>query len=161
MTNSGKRIKFTPRWPGAIEGHAVNAVRKWFPALCAEHEFDDLLQEAWVVFHRCKERYPNIDNPKWFMAVFRTSLQNRLMNMAARCGRMISLDASPSLPVEEPSVAPIEERGPGLLGLNEIVARVLREVPEEARGFVLAIFFGPEAEGREAYRKLRVFLPPF
>lgn len=90
-----RKIKFTPRWQGAIEGHAVNTVKSFFSKLCADHEFDDLMQEAYIVFMRCGLRYKNtVDmNPAWFMALFRNSLRNKLINMCALCKLTVDIDA--------------------------------------------------------------------
>lgn len=145
-----KKIKFVPRWPGPIEGHAVNQIRRMYPGLCAEHEFDDLLQEAYLVFMKCKAAYPNIDNAAWFMAVFRTSLQNRLFNMAARCGRTVSLEA-----LEEAGQQFEQAVDDGLAGY----ARVLMgELPQTIRGLIWTACFGPSAEGRAALRQAQKLL---
>lgn len=88
-------IPFTPRWRGPIEGHAVNTVRSFFPKLCADHEFDDLMQEGYIVFMRCSTRYKNTANmnPAWFMSLFRNSLRNKLINLSAKCKHTVDIDA--------------------------------------------------------------------
>ena len=88
-----RKIKFTPRWEGAIKGHAVNTVKSFFPKLCADHEFDDLMQEAYIVFLKCSRRYRDtVDNPAWFMSLFRNSLRNKLINMSALCKLTVDID---------------------------------------------------------------------
>ena len=77
-----KKIPFRPIWPGPIEGHAVNTARYYYGHLHAWHEFDDLLQEAYIVFIKCKRAYAGtVDNPAWFMALFRNSLRNRFSTL--------------------------------------------------------------------------------
>lgn len=77
-----KKIPFRPIWPGSIEGHAVNTVRHYYGRLNAWHEFDDLLQEAYIVFLKCKRAYSGtVDNPAWFMSLFSNSLRNRFSNL--------------------------------------------------------------------------------
>ena len=79
---SATTIKYVPRWPGPIEGHAVNTAKHFYGALHPWHEFDDLLQEAYIVFMRCKRAYGStVDNPAWFMSLFSNSLRNRFLNM--------------------------------------------------------------------------------
>lgn len=142
-----QKIVFTPRWPGEVQGHAVNTVRSFFPKLCAEHEFDDLLQEAYIVFMKCKAKFYG-DNPAWFMALFSQSLRNRLINLSAVCGRQISLD-DPTVEVPEPSG-----------GENDAFARVvMNELPEAVKQLIHAVCFGPGPEGRAACRKLLDTLP--
>lgn len=134
------RIPFQPRWPGAIEGHSVNSIKKWFPRLCAEYEFDDLLQEAYIVFMRCKSR-SKADNPAWFMAFYSRALNNRLNNLAAKCGRTISLEVA-----DAPEPAGHADDG--------FMAVVLAELPIAVKRLVHTALFEPGAAGRDAYRKL-------
>lgn len=142
------KVRFVPRWQGAIEGHAVNVVRRHFAMLCAEHEFDDLLQEAYLVYMRVKASYPAIDKPAWFMSVFSVSLRNHLLNMAAKCGRTVSLEDVPLGDLLEPQTAD--------LGFSSMV---LQELPEAVKHLIHAVCFGPGAEGRRAFRKLEQVLP--
>lgn len=77
-----KRNRFVPRWQGAIHGHAVNVCRSFFPKLCVFHEFDDLLQESYLVFMKCSRTYGNkVDNDAWFMALFTRMLHNRMIGL--------------------------------------------------------------------------------
>lgn len=141
-------IKYTPRFPGAIQGHAVNTVRKFFPKLSAEHEFDDLMQEAYIIFMRCKSRYgATVDNPAWFMSLFSRSLHNKLINMAEVSGRYISLE------LLEAKDEPASELDEGYL------RRVLQELPSRVRRQVGIFLNGSETESREAYRRLRKLYP--
>ncbi len=89
-----RMIPFTPRWQGPVEGHAVNVVKSFFPKLCADNEFDDLMQEAYIVFMRCSKRYKNTANmnPAWFMSLFRNSLRNRLINLSVKCHHTVNID---------------------------------------------------------------------
>jgi len=60
----------------------VNTVRYFYGKLHPWHEFEDLLQEAYIVFMRCKHMYGHVvDNPRWFMALFSRSLHNRMINL--------------------------------------------------------------------------------
>ncbi len=76
------KIPFRPIWPGPIEGHAINTIRHYYQQLHPWHEFDDLLQEAYIVFFKCKRAYSGrVDNAAWFMSLFSHSLRNRLINL--------------------------------------------------------------------------------
>lgn len=91
-----KAFPFVPRWHGEISGWAVRAIVKNFASLSADYEFEDLMQEAYLVYMRCKDRYgSSVDNAAWFMALFKVSLRNHLWQMAERSGRrrMLSLDS--------------------------------------------------------------------
>ena len=87
------KVPFYPRFTNAFEGHAHNVVRKMYPRLMLEHEFDDLLQEAWVVFLHCRSRYAGkVDNPAWFMALFSRALHNRFIDLQRHLFAYIPID---------------------------------------------------------------------
>lgn len=132
-------VKYTPRWQ-TVEGLTVLVVRQWYPALCAEHEFDDLMQEAFLVFARVRENYPHIDNRRWFNAFYTLALRNKLVNMAAKCGRTVSLEALP-----QAQWAVLEPRGDADEVLN---ATFLQRLPDEVKRLI-AIFLSDEDK---AYR---------
>jgi DNA-directed RNA polymerase specialized sigma24 family protein len=138
-----KPIPYVPRWQGAIEWHAINTARKLYPMLCAEHEFDDLMQEAYLVYMHCKVKGKSIDNPGWFMAFFSTCLRNKLLNMAKLCGRVIAMETPPDMAAD------------GDAGFERVV---LSELPEQIKRLIRAVCYGPGVQGR-AYRKLREHFP--
>lgn len=81
-------LPFVPRWEGECKGYAYNAMRRFWPTLQAWYEWDDLMQEAFLVFLKCKRRYYTfVDTPQWFMALFKTSLHNRLVNLVVSVPR--------------------------------------------------------------------------
>lgn len=143
-----RKIKFTPRWRGAIEGHAVNTVKSFFPKLCADHEFDDLMQEAYIVFMKCSERYKaTVEmNPAWFMSLFRNSLRNKLINMSAKCKQTVDVDA-------------LEQNDLLLaLGITDEVgylACVFSELPVRIRRLTHDMYFGDASGNKAAMRVLR------
>lgn len=145
MKKKPKVIAFVPRWQG-VEGLAVVIIRRHFGMLSAEHEFEDLLQEAWIVFSKVRTRYPNIDNQTWFTVVFGNSLRNRLLNMAAKCGRVLSLDAM-AVPPEPAAEGDAFDR------------LLMKKLPHKVRWLINQVCFGPGAQGREAYRKLQEYFP--
>ena len=82
VSRSARSIKFVPRWNGPIHGHAINTIRRYLPSLIAWHEFEDLLQEAYIVYMKCSRAYTGkVDTPQWFMSLFSRSLENKLINM--------------------------------------------------------------------------------
>lgn len=137
-------IKFTPRFNGPIQGRAVNIIKRFYPYLCAEHEFDDLMQEAWLVFARCKHLYgTTVDNPRWFMVLFGRALTNKLINLSKKCGRYISIEALDNF--EEPATE-----------VDMAFAnRLIRELPEEVHQLMAAVVSGTVADGRLAFAQIR------
>ena len=131
-----KAIPFTPRWQGAIQGHAVNTARKIYPALVAEYEFEDLLQEAYLVFVKVKGKYPQVDTPQWFMSLFSRSLYRHFARLADGCKYTLSLD-DPAITVAEPSMH--EDYIEGI-----ILSRLPKAAVEMARDIVFGSGVGCE-----------------
>lgn len=79
------KIKFTPCWKGPIEGFTVNIIRRFYPQVAGSYEFEDLLQEAYIKFLVCCRVYKNkIDNPAWFMSLYKQALTNQLITIVQR-----------------------------------------------------------------------------
>lgn len=47
-------------------------------------EFEDIVQEGGVVYTSVCNEYPNIDNPAWFMGMFKTSFCNHMCSFARK-----------------------------------------------------------------------------
>jgi|SRR3990167_2456927 len=144
------KIKYVPRWPGAIEGYAVNCIRRFYAQLAAEHELEDLLQEAYIVFMRCKARYSStVDNPRWFMALFQRALSNKLINLVHTTGRYISCEDIELMMNANGTHTPD-------IGYMRCV---MEELPVEIKSLVHEVCFADDTVGRAALRKLCKLLP--
>lgn len=139
-------IKYVPRFPGPIQGRAINLVKKFYPQLCSEYEFDDLLQEAYLVFMRCKELYGStVDKRSWFMVLFSRALQNKLINLSKKTGRYISIEALEETAFPEPATE----------GNETYLSCLLGELPEEVKQLVAAVVSGAVADGRLAFAQMK------
>lgn len=75
------RLVFTPQWEGQIKRYATGYIREhmW---RCRQYgsdegeKFQDLLQEAWIIFDRISYTYPRVVDPPHFLALFKTALRN-------------------------------------------------------------------------------------
>lgn len=95
------QARFIPRWSGPIEGYAVNAIRRAYPTLSPEYEFEDLLQEAYIKYMKCVRTYRGrVDNAAWFMALYKCSLNNHLVGLVQRCSRYNFLEYRESFEFE-------------------------------------------------------------
>lgn len=66
---------------GPIEGYVVNFLRKNYWKVERTVPRDDVMQEAHVVYLRCKRRYPDVED-KHFMALFKTAWSNHFTDLA-------------------------------------------------------------------------------
>lgn len=83
--------KFLAEWDGPIEGYTVKYVSKWnYNNL---FELQEMIHEGYLVFTKTKIKYANsVDNPSWFMSLYKTSLRNRLVDLTKRKIILESLD---------------------------------------------------------------------
>lgn len=73
---------YKPVWEGVIEGYATNEINKnLWKFLWIGYEFEDLKQEAWLVFNTCRSQYLEIDTPQHFMSLFKTALHNKFYDL--------------------------------------------------------------------------------
>lgn len=82
---------YTPVFKGPIEGYVVNHLRANYWRVSALLEYEDVLQEAWVVFLSLVRRYSEIDTPQHFMSLFKTSWRNHFNDLATATTRSRSI----------------------------------------------------------------------
>lgn len=134
-----KPIPFVPRWSGAVQGHAINTTKRFYPRLAAYHEFDDLLQESYLVFLRCKRRYHGkpssnygaVDNPAWFMSLFSRALSNQFLKLISATPRYNLLEDYSDDSSLEP-IGEVENSGYFAQMLSELPAEILELVRSAA-----------------------------
>ena len=105
--NRRPRVRgFIPRWTGPIEGYTINLVRRYYPQLAAEHEFEDLLQEAYIKYLICVRTYKGrVDNGAWFMSLYKRALTNHLPSLLHRHARYKLLEYGGDASSQEPSIS--------------------------------------------------------
>lgn len=77
------KLDFVPEWQGPIEGFAVNYMNRNLWRVEPEHDFDDLMQDAYLYFLICCQSYPNVSEAKHFMALFRVCLFNHMCYLSS------------------------------------------------------------------------------
>ena len=120
-------LVWAPAWQGVTQRWAASYIsaNKWrAPRYCG---FDDLMQEAWIIYQRVEQKYPRIIEPNKFMALYKAALANWFNDRACYMKRRGTQDAElRTEPLEEclqqPTTPP-----PELLGL------LLDEAPQELR----------------------------
>lgn len=93
MTSSG--AVFIPTFRGSIENYTKKSIKSFLPRVRSHYEYDDLYQEAFTVFLWCKKRYTTVDNPAWFMAMYKRGLQIRFCDILKACSKqwpLVALD---------------------------------------------------------------------
>lgn len=114
------KLSFRPSFTPEIRGVTVNTVRKYYRTLHRTHEFEDLLQEAFLVYWRCKNRYTGtVDNPAWFMSLYTQALHNRLRDMLRRQKKAKPFTSLTSA-AWEAIVGPLDNDGAAMCMLEEL-----------------------------------------
>lgn len=77
-------MSFTiPPFEGTLEGFTKKYLNSHGWRLQSAFEFDDLMQEAYIVYLKCKRAYEGkIDNAAWFMGLYKSSLARRVHDLS-------------------------------------------------------------------------------
>lgn len=129
MPNPSETYK--PCYDGPIAGWVVNTMQRDFwrvERVVGTRE--DYLQEAYLVFLRIAQRYPDMDTPQHFMALFQRSWTNHVNDLSSRASRRRA-EVSASGPGEEGDAGPADFVG--ALDNDGHLAVLLRQAPSEVR----------------------------
>jgi hypothetical protein len=125
-------------WPGVAEGYATNQVHAQLWRMHGRETFEDMMQEAFLVYARVHARYATKTNdPKWLMALFREALQNRLTDLARRNG----LRARCELVTDAVDIS--TERSDPIDAIDELIEAV-DNAPQELRSVLLVLLKAPD-----------------
>ena len=88
---------FVPRYTAALEGYIIKFVRRSWPSMAHLYEFEDLLQEAYLVFLRCKRRFEDYgdNSAALFTAYFKQALMHHFASIHARSRRYNYVEMAP------------------------------------------------------------------
>lgn len=128
-------------FPGPIEGWTVNFIRANLWRVEATMDFDDCLQEAYLIFLRVQQRYPDLESASHFMALYKTSYFNHFttMTLADSRYREVMPASYSALPAEAQQSMVGETDNEGVL------ATAIRQAPREV-AMVLNLFLNAPAE---------------
>lgn len=128
-----------PNFTGPIEGFVVNFISKHYWKVARTVPREDLMQDAYVVFLRCSNKYGGKVEPKHFMALFKTAWLNHFTDLTnADTEERCVYSSTP----EDGSVE--MERVGELCNDGELAVR-LRQAPKEVQ-MVLQLFLNAPQE---------------
>lgn len=78
--------KFFPVYKGAIEGFVKNySVKNLWRVESSVHSLDDIFQDSYILFLELKKKYgKDVNNPKWFMSLYKVSFINYFNKLSNR-----------------------------------------------------------------------------
>lgn len=118
---------YSPVFKGPIEGYVVNHLRKNLWKLAGTHDHCDAMQEAYLVFMRVSDRYPQMDTPQHFMALFKTAWERHFIDLSHKATKSRNIQGWTDLGHDNPpdSIGELENSGYLLTLLRQAPAEVL------------------------------------
>ena len=126
------RLAFVPTWDGVIQKWAASYIRRNQWRCDCIHSFEDLLQEAALIFTKLVKRYPNVTERKHFMALFKTSLKNAIHDHSRYVKRKRTFGVE--VPFEEGRI----------VADNTYLTALLAEAPDEVKLALMLLDTEPE-----------------
>jgi hypothetical protein len=139
-------VPYSPEFKGAIEGWTVNHVSKNMWKVARTQQRDDVMQEAYEVFMRVARRYPDLDDPRHFMALYKTSWLRHFTDLA-------NADTADRVTVGMSSLRPSRDGGEDEEGERDFVgatdndgalAVLIRQAPKEVKQVINLFLNAPQ-----------------
>jgi hypothetical protein len=150
----------------ALRGWIVNTAHKEHWRMASWYSVDDLIQDGYVCYCKCRERYkpeqhilrdhkelgcgPTKQHRRWFMALVQAAFYNHIMTLAARSARTREDAVSQIAAESDTFMAAFEKLAPAIAEEASVVA-ALAKVPAELAE-VLERLFTDGFEGGEYIR---------
>lgn len=145
-----KRVRlYTPEWEGPVEGYTKNFLRANFWRVERLMEYGDALSECYCVFlHLQREYFGVVDNPWWFMSLYKTSLWRKFNTLSnrdtAHRNRIVYLEEQEM--AEQAEVGALAEFISDLENAPEEALALLRVLLDAPLRFVQAVYQCEESE---------------
>ena len=124
-------------WEGEIAGYTVNFLARQHWKITRTTPWEDAMQEAYVVFLRCKQRYPDVE-ARHFMALYKTSLGRHFINLANNATKDRCLT-----PLSEGAMGVVIDPV-GATDNDGALATAIRQAPDEVRMVLSLLLNAPQ-----------------
>ncbi len=121
-------MSYRPEFKGPVEGWVVNHLKTNYWRVAKTMQRDDVLQEAYLVFMRCAAKYPIMDTPQHFMALFKTAWINQFTDFANKDTASRVVTEMPRIRVDDDLV---EYEPAGEADNDGYLSVLLSEAPKE------------------------------
>ena len=75
-------MHYIPEFKGPIQGWSINYCRQNYWRVQRSMPWEDLMQEVYIVFLRCRNKYGKLEEAKHFMALFKTAWTRQFTTFA-------------------------------------------------------------------------------
>lgn len=160
---------YRPVWSGPFKAYTEKYLHKNLWRVSRTCDFDDAMQEARIVFLDCSRRYAHVDNPAWFMSLYKRSLAGRLADLSTADTRYRSTSGALMCDVlaedaehDIEAVGELANEGELMTALRQAPAEVqtvlsfLLNAPSEILELVTATWRAEECKTGETYASVRL-----
>lgn len=133
------KLAFEPQWEGAIEGWARKYARRNYWRVAKIMDFEDLMQDAYVKYLQCCQKYPGVNTPQWFMRLFQTAFHNHIHTLSSKQSSMGERVETIRTEEGEHDSEYIVDNVVGEVTNSGRLAVLLDQMPEEARELVISM----------------------
>lgn len=126
-----ERIAWSPQWGPEYIKWTTGFLRanKW--RVDAIHDLSDLMQDAWLIFHKICKTYPRVTDPKYFFSLYKRAMINKMHDRS--CARTRHRKVEVVLPED---IADFFIGRIGEAGNAGYVSALLHELPEEIQAVI-------------------------
>jgi hypothetical protein len=112
MAAERSRLAFDPKFEGPFAAWTYKYVNANLWKFADQYTFEDMIQEAAMKFAVCVRKYPMVDEPKHFMALYKQAVANHFIKLAKKASLnrahindnySLSIDADDEHPKFEPA----------------------------------------------------------
>lgn len=127
-------------WPGVFENYS----RKWvnwqhWRVAATLGSKEDALQECALIFVRCFNHYCwTVDNPAWFMSLFKLALVNDWNTLAAKDGKFRSTEPPEMSERVEPATGLLAARFADASDELQVVLAMIADAPADLLGILFS-----------------------
>lgn len=144
------KLLWSPIWEGPIKNWAAKHIRENLWRCDSIHGFDDLMQDAYLWFVKVSDRYPRVVDPKHFMALYKTTLRNKLHDHARYMQRKRVLHEESDTDVSEAYADRVGE-----LTNGGFLSALLARAPEEVKQALTLVTQNPAVLNSNPHRYRR------
>lgn len=134
---------YSPEYDGPIAGYVVNHLQANYWRVASSMEREEVLQEAYLTFLRCKKLYPDVEEAKHFMALFKTAWYRQFNDLSNRDTKLRVEVPLPTMRDDEGHEREIEMVGE--LENDGLLAITIQQAPSEVKA-VLTLFLSAPQE---------------
>lgn len=120
-----------------MRGFIVNTARQNFWRVASWYEFDDLVQDGYLCYYKCRRRYTEVTDRPHFMSLVKTAFTNHIMTLGTK-HNAISEQAISQMGSEDAEGDLLERLGPATPESTSLLV-LLANAPAELQQLITAL----------------------